>query len=231
MSNERKAGVRLTWPSRAGGNGVARAPRLRRPRVMARVGLAVAALLATGLASTSQAATLDATLRGHLLSIGDLPAGWSVAPVTSTKVQVTTSSCGQALVAVLDPAGVMSALGLAKSPLGPTYETASFVEGAGLPTLSEALASGAQAEEAWQQFGATLAACRAATFVYKGTKVTATGAPLAFTQLGRSSSPYAWTIREAGAQPGPTSTSSCSGRLTITGTFPTWTWRPCRSPP
>ena len=202
MSNERKAGVRLTWPSRAGGNGVARAPRLRRPRVMARVGLAVAALLATGLASTSQAATLDATLRGHLLSIGDLPAGWSVAPVTSTEVQVTTSSCGQALVAVLDPAGVMSALGLAKSPLGPTYETASFVEGAGLPTLSEALASGAEAEEAWQQFGATLAACRAATFVYKGTKVTATGAPSAFTQLGRSSSPYAWTIREAGAPAG-----------------------------
>ena len=50
MSNERKAGAWLTWPNRAGGNGVRRAPRLRRPGVMARVGLAVAALLATGLA-------------------------------------------------------------------------------------------------------------------------------------------------------------------------------------
>ena len=97
--------------------------------------------------------------------------------MTSTKGQVTTSPCGAALVAVLSPAGGLSAPGLAKSPLGPTYGTASFVEGAGLPSLREALASGAQAEEAWQRFGATLAGCRAATFVYKGTKVVATGAP------------------------------------------------------
>ncbi|HTT90954.1 MAG TPA: alpha/beta hydrolase [Acidimicrobiales bacterium] len=202
MSNKRRAGVRLTWPSRGGGNEVRQALRRRRPGVMARVGLAAAALLATGLASASQAATLAATLRGHLLSAGDLPYGWSVAPVTSTKVQVTTSPCGEALVAVLDPAGVMSALGLAQSPLGPTYATASFIEGSGLPSLSEVLASGAQAEEAWQRLGATLAGCRAATFVYKGTKVTATGAPLAFTHLGHSSSAYAWTIREAGAPAG-----------------------------
>ena len=120
MSNARKAGAWPSWLNRAGGNWVRRAPRPRRPGVMVRVGLVVAALLATGLPGTSQAATLDATLRDHLLSVGDLPAGWSVAPVTSTNVQVTTSSCGEALVAVLDPAGVMSALGLAQSPLGPT---------------------------------------------------------------------------------------------------------------
>ena len=193
---------------------------------MARVGLAVAALLATGLASTSQAATLDATLQSHLLSAGDLPAGWLVAPVASTKVQVTTSPCGEALVAVLDPAGVRSALGLAQSPLGPTYATGSFVEGTGLPSLSEALASGVPAQEAWQQLGATLAGCRAATFVYKGTKVVGTGDPLALAQLGRSSSAYTWTIREAGPRAAPWPTSSCSRRLTTTGTCPTWTWAP-----
>jgi pimeloyl-ACP methyl ester carboxylesterase len=169
---------------------------------MARVGLAVAALLATGLAGTSQAATLDTTLRAHLLSVADLPYGWSVGPVATAKGRVTTSPCGAALVAVLDPSGGLSALGLVQSPLGPTYATASFAEGAGLPSLSEALASGVQAEEAWQRLGATLAACRAATFVYKGTKVVAAGSPSALARLGRSSSAYAWTIREAGAPAG-----------------------------
>jgi pimeloyl-ACP methyl ester carboxylesterase len=103
---------------------------------------------------------------------------------------------------MLSPAGALSAPGLAKSPLGPTYGTASFVEGAGLPSLHEALASGSQAQEAWQRFGATLAGCRAATLVYKGTKVVATGGPLALARLGRSSSAYAWAVREAGARTG-----------------------------
>ena len=207
MSKERKAGVRVTWPNRAGGNRVARALRLRRPGTMAGVGLAVAVLaggvlVAAGWPSTSQAATLDATLQSHLLSAADLPYGWSPAPVTSTKGQVTTSPCGAAVVAVLNPAGGLSAPGLPQSPLGPTYDSTNFGEGAGLPRLGEALASGAQAEESWQQLGATLAGCRAATFVYKGTKVVATGNPLAFTRLGRSSSAYAWTVKVAGAQSG-----------------------------
>jgi pimeloyl-ACP methyl ester carboxylesterase len=150
----------------------------------------------------AQAATLNATLRSRLLSVADLPYGWSVAPVTSAKGKVTTSACGAALVGVLSPAGAVSGPGLAKSPLGPTYGSASFVEGAGLPSLREALASGPQAEEAWERFGATLAGCRAATFVYEGTKVLATGSPLALVRLGLSSSAYAWTFREAGSPTG-----------------------------
>ena len=105
------------------------------------------------------------------------------------------------------------------------------MEGAGLPTLSEAVASGAQAEEAWQQFGATLAGCRAATFVYKGTKVTATGAPLAFTQLGRSSSAYAWTIREAGAPAGSDVDLVLFRTANYYGYLSYLDVGPCRSPP
>lgn len=150
----------------------------------------------------AQAATANATLRSRLLSVADLPYGWSAAPVTSAKGQVTTSPCGAALVAMLSPTIALNAPGLAKSPLGPTYDTASFVEGVGLPSLREALASGSQAQEAWQRFGAALAGCRAATFVYKGTKVVATGGPLALARLGLSSSAYAWTVREAGARTG-----------------------------
>ena len=149
MSKQRKASAWRGRLNRAGDNGVGRAMRPLRPRrpgAMALVGLAVAALLAAGPTATAQAATVNTTLWSHLLSVADLPYGWSVAPETSTKGQVTTSRCGAALVAVLSPA-----TGLAKSPLGPTYGTASFVEGTGLPTLRESLASGEQAEEAWQR--------------------------------------------------------------------------------
>ena len=208
MSKERQARTLPNWLNGDGGNGVGRAPRPRWPGGMALVGLAVAALLAAGLASTSQAATLKATLRSHLLSVADLPYGWSAAPVTSTKgKQVTTSPCGAALVAALSSPSlaksVLSPPSLAKSPLGPTYDTASFVEGVGLPSFHEALASGVQAEEAWQRFGATLADCRAATFAYKEGvskgKAVATRKPMSMARLGRSSSAYAWTIREASA--------------------------------
>jgi pimeloyl-ACP methyl ester carboxylesterase len=213
MVNEHQA---RAWPPRlndAGGGGVGQAARPGRPGAMAlvtrvaRAALVAAALLAAGWPSTSQAATPDVTLRSHLLSVADLPYGWSAGPVTSAKGQLTTSPCGAALVAVLSPAGDVSAAGLAKSPLGPTYATASFVEGVGLPSLGEALARGVPAEEAWQQLGATLAGCRAATFVYKATnhkdtRVVATVNPLAFTRLGRVSSAYAWTVRVAGSPAG-----------------------------
>jgi pimeloyl-ACP methyl ester carboxylesterase len=202
MFNEHRAGPRPARLNPDSGNGVARAPLRGCLRAMARVGLAATVLLAGGWPSTSQAATLDATLQSHLLSVSDLPYGWSAAPVASTKGQVTTSPCGAALVAVLSPPGGLSAPGLAESPLGPTYGTASFVEGAGLPSLRESLASGAQSEGAWLRFSAVLASCRAATFVYKSTKVEATGNPLAFTRLGLSSSAYAWVVRVAGAPTG-----------------------------
>ncbi|HTT92681.1 MAG TPA: alpha/beta hydrolase [Acidimicrobiales bacterium] len=202
MSKQRKGSA---WRGRScpgGDNDTGRALGLRRPGALARVGLAVAALLATGLGATAQAATRSATLQSRLLSVADLPYGWSVAPVRSAKGQLTTSACGDALVAVLSPASALSVPGLAKNPLGPTYASASFGEGAGLPSLHEALASGAQAEQAWQRFGATLAGCRAATFLYNGTKVVATGGRLALGPVGPSSSAYAWTIGEAGSRGG-----------------------------
>ncbi|HTV11865.1 MAG TPA: alpha/beta hydrolase [Acidimicrobiales bacterium] len=202
MSKQHKEGAWRGRPARAGGHGTGRALRPGRPGVLARVGLAVAALLAAGLGSTAQAATLSATLRSHLLSVADLPYGWSVAPATSAKGQLTTSACGAALVAVMSPSGALSGPGLAKSPLGPNHASASFGEGAGLPSLHESLASGLQAERAWKGFGATLAGCRVATFVYQGTKAVATGGPLALARLGLASSAYAWTVRVAGSQGG-----------------------------
>jgi pimeloyl-ACP methyl ester carboxylesterase len=184
---------RLQRASRKG----TRPARLRLLGAMVRAGLVASVLLAAGLGTTGQAATLNPALRSRLLSVADLPAGWSVAPVTGIKgQQVTTSPCGAALVAVLDPPG------LPESQIGPPYATASFVEGTALPNLRETLANGAQAQETWHSFDATLAGCRTATFVYQGTKVGATGGPLAVARLGLNSSAYVWTIRVAGAQSG-----------------------------
>ena len=197
MSDERQARAGANWLNRAGDKGAGPALHLRRPYAMVRIGLAIGALMATALGSTVQAATLDGTLESHVLSVADLPAGWSVAPATSINDrQVETSPCGSALLAALSPPGAL------KSPVGPTYDTAGFVEGAGVPSLHEALASGAQAEATWQRSNTALAGCRTATFVYKGTKVVATGVPFAFVRLGRSSSAYAWRLRVAGLQTG-----------------------------
>lgn len=199
MSNERQATVLPSRLNRAGGNGVRRAPRSRCPGAVAWVGLAVAAMLAAGCGSTVHAASRNATLRSRLLSVADLPAAWSVAPVTSTKGlhQVATSPCGAALLAVLSPPRPP------KSSVGATYGTASlFVEGAAVPALQDTLASGAQARKAWQRFDAALTSCRTATFVLKGTKVQASGNPFALARLGRRSSAYAWAFRQAGSSIG-----------------------------
>jgi pimeloyl-ACP methyl ester carboxylesterase len=195
----RKQPKQAPWrgrPVRAGRKGTRPAP-LQALGAIVRAGLVAGVLLAAGLSSTSQAATLNPTLRSRLLSVADLPAGWSVSPVTGIKgQQVRTSPCGAALVALLDPPG------LPGSQIGLPYATASFVEGTALPDLHETLASGPQAQETWHSFDATLGGCRTATFVYQATKVGAIGGPLALARLGRSSSAYAWTIKVAGARSG-----------------------------
>jgi pimeloyl-ACP methyl ester carboxylesterase len=195
MSKQDKAKFWRSKPEHAGGEGTRRPGRLR--LLSARAGLAVVSLLAAGWPATSQAATAEPTLSSRLLSLADLPAGWSVAPGTAAKAsQLTTSPCGAALVAVMDPPG------LPKSTIGPAYASTSFLEGTVLPELRETLAGGAQAQQAWNRFDAALAGCRAVTFVHRGTKVLATGNPLALPRLGRSSSAYAWNIREASSQSG-----------------------------
>ena len=106
MSDERQARARVNWLNRAGDKGVGRSTSPPWPSAMVRIGLAIGALLATALGSTVQAATLDGTLESHVLSVADLPAGWSAAPVASINDrQVETSPCGSALLAALSPPG------------------------------------------------------------------------------------------------------------------------------
>jgi pimeloyl-ACP methyl ester carboxylesterase len=189
MTNERDArvGVWPGWPNRAGGPEVRRPSRRRRPRALARVAVAVAALMAAGCGTTSR----DATLPSRLLSVADLPAGWSAPPAATKSAQATTSPCGAILLAVVSPQS------RPKSPLGPNDDSASFAEGAGIPGLHEVLASGRRAQEAWERSRTALAGCRTATFVDGATTVAATVKPLALAQLGASTLAYSWTLGAA----------------------------------
>jgi hypothetical protein len=158
--------------------------RLRHPGpALPTVLLALSAVLLSGCGGGGTAGRLHS----RLLSVADLPAGWSSAATSGNAVKLTNTPCLS---------------GLAKHPKGWTYQAAGFVEGKTIPNVGEVLATGAQAEHVWQRFGDDLSACRSATLVLGGTKVQATVHPLAFPQVGRSSSAYAWAFTIAGIRIG-----------------------------
>src|SRR5580658_8778185 len=100
-----------------------------RPRVfawvVALVVLVTVAVLTSGCGGPSTASAAG-TPRGRLLSVADLPAGWSAVPAVREGVQ----------------ASVPCLLGLPAHPKGYTYTRAAFVEGTALPSVSEVLATG-----------------------------------------------------------------------------------------
>lgn len=112
-------------------------------------------------------------LRGRLLSVADLPDGWSAAKTSSNAAKLTSTPC---------------LAGLATTAKGSSYQTAAFVEGKSIPNLGEALATGTRSERAWNKAANALARCRSATLVLGGTKVNATVHCLAFPRVGHNSS-------------------------------------------
>lgn len=167
MSGQNGARSWVRRPERAGNRGKLRPAHLRHPGAIAAAGvagLASMALLAAG-TGTSQAATLGATLSSRLLSVSDLPAGWSPAPTATTSVPEASSM----------PATSSSCIPKQRG-LGLVSEA--FVEGTSVPALGEALGSGAKARASWQQLRAAMANCRSATFTYDGKRVSATVQPL-----------------------------------------------------
>jgi len=147
------------------GDGGGRAPRPR-ARVAALAVVAMTALLISACGGSSQATALQ----GRLLSVADLPAGWSAVPVNA---QTTgTSPCLSSLPA---------------SPKGLTHATAAFVEGTSTPTFAEALTSGPQAQQQWHSLNQALARCRAATITIAGKKAGVTVEPLSFPRVASAS--------------------------------------------
>lgn len=144
---------------------------------------AVTAVAVSGCGGSSTAGQL----RSRLLSVADLPAGWSSAATSAGAVKLTNTPCLS---------------GLAKNPKGWSYQVAGFVEGKTIPNAGEVLATGPQVGLMWKRFGDALAGCRSATLVLGSTKVSATVRPLVFPRVGSSSSAYAWAFTIAGVRIG-----------------------------
>jgi pimeloyl-ACP methyl ester carboxylesterase len=126
-------------------------------------------------------------LQSRLLSVADLPAGWSPVAVGASPVKVTDTPC---------------LAHLAKNPKGWSYTTAAFVEGESIPNVGEVLATGAQVQQVWYRFDTALASCRSALLQFGNTKVEASVRRLAFPRLGRTSSAYGWAFTLAGIRLG-----------------------------
>ena len=140
-------------------------------------------VLVAVLVSGCGGSSIASRLQSRLLSVADLPAGWSAVAVSASPVKVTDTPC-------------LAHLG--KNPKGWSYQTAGFVEGKLIPNVGEVLATGARVEQVWERFGGALASCRSALLKFGNTSVEATVRRLAFPRLGRTSSAYAWAFSLAG---------------------------------
>ncbi|MGO9188122.1 MAG: alpha/beta fold hydrolase [Streptosporangiaceae bacterium] len=159
---------------------IGRAP--RRVPVVTLVVLAMTALLASGCGGSSQ----PSAVQRRLLSVTDLPAGWSAAPANPKSVQ-TKAPCLS---------------GLSRDTKGWTYADAAFVQGTSIPNFGEVLATGPRAQRRWQGLGRALARCRTATITIAGRKAMVTIQPLPFPRIASSSSAYAWAFTIAGIRIG-----------------------------
>jgi pimeloyl-ACP methyl ester carboxylesterase len=156
-----------------------------RALIAAVAAVAVAALAAAGCGGRSTAAQL----RHDLLSVSDLPAGWSAAPTTGPKAPTLTTSA-PCLSSVSD---------ITK---GWKHEVAAFVQGSSIPTVVEVLAAGPDVDRTWQRLAAAVAKCRSATLDFSGTKVRSSVRPISFPAVGGSSSASAWSFTLAGVRIG-----------------------------
>jgi len=154
----------------------------RRTRVLALAVLTATAVLNVGCGGPSPVGTLQ----GRLLSVTDLPAGWSAVPANPKG--------GQASAPCLS--------GWPANPKGYTYARAGFVEGTSIPSFGEVLATGPQAQRMWQSLARALARCQTATITIAGEKARATIQPLPFPRVASTTDAYAWAFTIAGVRIG-----------------------------
>jgi len=164
------------------GLGRHRAPKARRAGLLAGILLAASTLFAgCGVSPTASA------LQSRLLSVSDLPTGWSPASTSSSSVVLGSTPCLS---------------GLSTEHSGWTNAVAGFVEGTAIPAIGEVLATGPKAQQRWQALGRAFAGCRAATLDLAGKKVTSTVRALPFPHVAHVTSAYAWQFTVSGLKIG-----------------------------
>jgi hypothetical protein len=123
----------------------------------------------------------SAQLRGRLLSLSDMPAGWS-----STTDNSKDNDSGDGGCAAIQHAAYRTL---------PEHAEADFVQGSNLPQLAESLGSGtsAQLATAWSSWQNTIEQCHQLTFSANGQSVTLKLAPMSFPKIGEASTAVAAT--------------------------------------
>lgn len=113
-------------------------------------------------------------LRSQLLSLSDMPSGWSSTTDTSN------DDSGNGGCAAIEHASYRTL---------PAHAEADFVQGSDLPELDETLASGtsAQLATAWSSWQTAVQQCHQLTFDAQGQKVTLKLAPMSFPKIGDDS--------------------------------------------
>ncbi|MGH8989701.1 MAG: alpha/beta fold hydrolase [Acidimicrobiales bacterium] len=120
----------------------------------------VAAVLALPLAISTATATAAPApkLKGRLLTVADLPAGWHTSRTGATRLDLARTPCLR---------------GLGSRSTGSQRTTASFAQGSGIPALAEAMGSGVTSAQLHNALDA-LAKCRTLTLTIDRKKVKAT---------------------------------------------------------
>ena len=157
----------------------------RRSLLAASVALAAVAVVSSGCGGRST----SAQLRHDLLSVSDLPAGWSAVATSGPKAPNLTTS-----------APCLSSVSLITKSW--KHQVASFVEGSSIPTFLEVLADGQNVDRPWQRLAAAMAKCRSATLDFAGTEVRSSVRPISFPAVGGSSSATAWSFTLGGVRIG-----------------------------
>jgi pimeloyl-ACP methyl ester carboxylesterase len=117
-----------------------------------------------------------------MLSVTDMPAGWSASTVPETSSKVTDASC-------------LSSLG---KPRGLTSASEAFVQGTSIPSVAEVLAVGSHVHATWKRLGQALGGCHTLMIPIGKARVRSSIRPLAFPRIGSSSSAYAWSFTISG---------------------------------
>lgn len=142
------------------------------------ISLAVAALALLMLPAIPASAS---SISSHLLTITDMPAGWSITHPTGRKP--ASSGC---LAAVSTHTHDQAA-----------RATVAFAKGQ-LPVLAEALATGTAQQRAWTALERTLGGCRTFTATLTGSSASGSVGELSFPAVGTRSSAYAMRVRVKG---------------------------------
>ncbi len=154
-------------------------------RLAALLACVLAAGASTAMGGAASARAPEATTKSKLLSLSNLPAGWTVNNTPVNRNGLSGSAC----LAGLTPG----------SKLGLTGAFVSFDVDGNPPLLGEELSTGKNIATQWRKVNARLATCKTLNFAgLGGTHNTGTIAPLPFPKVGSSSFAYAITVPISG---------------------------------